>query len=288
MSRRFLVAATSVLAVAICVAFGIGNVVSSLTDWRLADVDAYWNAAMRLRNGEPLYTAFQDVNAAEVYRYAPWFAVAWVPLTFLPRTVVEIAWSIVLVGASVTVIAAVLSERSRASIAIAFLVASFLFVGAKFGNVHPLMIAALAFGAERRSGPLWIALAASLKATPILYVLVYLGRRQWWRAAATVGLTAVLVLPMFLLGIGDYTADPGMSHSLYAVSPAVFGAVAVTSVVIAAWVSWRFPRYAWLAVSVAAILTLPRYFEYELTYLLVGALPVIGLGRMIDTPRARA
>lgn len=288
MSGRFVVTATSFVVLAACIAFGAGNVARSLTDWHLADVDAYWNAAMRLRNGEPLYPPVTDVNGPDVYRYAPWFAAAWIPLTFLPRGLVEILWSAMLIGASLTLVAAMVWTRTRAGIAFACLIGSFLFVGAKGGNVHPLMIAALAFGADRRSGPLWIALATSLKATPILYVLVYLGRGQTGRAAVAIGLTAVLVLPMLLLGIGDYTTDPGSSDSLYAASPLLFAGAAVMSVAVAAWISWRHPRYAWLAVSVAVILTLPRYFEYELTYLIVGALAVNRFSRMADTPRARA
>lgn len=287
MTARWAVAGVALVVLAVCIAFGTGNVVSSITDWQFGDVDAYWNAAFRLREGEPLYPAYADVNAAHVYRYAPWFAAAWIPLTFLPRPLVEVLWAGLLIGASVAVVAAMLGSRSRAAIAFALLVGSFLIVAAKFGNVHPLMIAALAFGVDRRSGPLWIALAASLKATPILYVIVYAGRREWSKVAITIGLTVLLVAPMILLGVTDYTADPGWSQSLYAMSVPLFAAVAVASVSGAAWVAWRHPRYAWLAASVAVILTLPRYFPYELTYLFVGALPAIARRRNPDTLGAR-
>src|SRR3972149_6330968 len=49
-----------------------------------ADVAAYWEAAERIRAGEPLYVA-GAANASDLYRYAPRVAYVWGPLTFLPR-----------------------------------------------------------------------------------------------------------------------------------------------------------------------------------------------------------
>lgn len=57
-----------------------------------SDVAAYWGAAERIRAGEPLYVA-GVANASDLYRYAPWFAYAWVPLTYLPSDIVTSAWS---------------------------------------------------------------------------------------------------------------------------------------------------------------------------------------------------
>lgn len=265
----------STLVLAICVGYGIGNVVWSATAWEIPDIGAYWNAALRLREGSALYPPVADVNASEVYRYAPWFAYAWVPLTYLPRWLVDALWSIALVAASVAVVLPALALRSRAAFAFTFLIGSFLVLIASRGNVQPLMVAALAFGVERRSGPLWIALCASLKATPIVFVVVYLVRGEWMRAGVTLALTAALVLPMALFGIGDYTTDPGASHSLYAISPALFAAVAAASVLAAAYIGWRYRPWAWLAASVAVVLCLPRYFPYELTFLFVGLVPIV-------------
>lgn len=253
--------------------FGVGLVVHSFMHWEPADVEAYWSAAMRLRSGEALYPLAADVNAADVYRYAPWFAAAWVPLTYVPRHIVEVLWSASLVAASAAVAIPLVLTRSKAGVASGALLGAFLIQIASRGNVHPLMIAALAYGSGRRTGPLWIAAAASLKAVPLLYAIVYATRGEWARVAATVALTAVLVLPMLLFGVGDYTTDPGWSLSLYAISPVFFAGVAVTAIVMAIVVARARPRLAWLAVSVAAILTLPRYFLYELTFLAVAAIP---------------
>ena len=55
------------------------------TDWNFGDINAYWLAAHRLRDGEPLYLTNLSPDSYRVFRYAPWFAWAWVPLTYLPR-----------------------------------------------------------------------------------------------------------------------------------------------------------------------------------------------------------
>ena len=273
--RRPVVTGAMLLTLAICALFGIGNVVYSATAWEIPDIGAYWNAALRLREGAPLYPPVSDVNASDVYRYAPWFAAAWIPLTWLPRPVVDAAWSVALVAASAAVVLPALRARSLAVVAFTVLIGSFLVLIASRGNVQPLMVAALVFGVERRSGPLWIALCASLKATPILFVLVYVARGEWRRAAATVGLTVLLVAPMLLFELAGYTTSPGSSQSLYGTSPLLFAAVAASAVAVAAYVAWRHRPWAWLAASVAVILCLPRAFTYELTFLFVGLVPAI-------------
>ncbi len=63
------------------------------------DVAAYWNAAERLRDGQPLYVAGPP-NASDLYRYAPWFAVAWIPLTYLPHDAVVAAWVGLMIAAA--------------------------------------------------------------------------------------------------------------------------------------------------------------------------------------------
>ena len=273
-ARTVLIRGSMLLVLAVCVGYGITNVVWAATDWQLPDVDAYWGAATRLAAGEALYPPVPDVNAPDVYRYAPWFAIAWMPLTLLPRPVVDGLWSAALIAASLAVVLPVLWRRRRASTAFAALLGGFLVLIASRGNVQPLMVAALAFGVERRSGPIWIAACASLKATPIFFVMVYVIRGEWRRAALTMALTAVLVLPMLAFGIKDYPTDPGSSSSLYALSPALYWLVALSSVVVGSYIAWRHRRWAWLAAAVAVILCLPRFFPYEFTFLFVGLIPV--------------
>src|SRR2546428_14134481 len=63
------------------------------------DADAYWHAALRLREGLPLYGGPRG-DETEIYRYAPWFAFAWGPLTYLGQANAYLVWrGLLLVGA---------------------------------------------------------------------------------------------------------------------------------------------------------------------------------------------
>ena len=66
--------------------------------WPLHDMDVYLAAATRLRTGQPLYIP-GDV-AVDSFWYAPWYAVAWIPMSFLPRIVVAVGWSAMLLAAT--------------------------------------------------------------------------------------------------------------------------------------------------------------------------------------------
>lgn len=248
--------------VALVVGLGISQLILTIGDWHLRDMGAYWEAAERLRGGAALYPRLEDAEASEVYRYAPWFAWAWVPLTFLPREVAGVIWSGILLAAS----AAALSPfvRLRAWLAVAFFAPILIGISA-IGNVQPLIVAALVLGVERRSGPLWIAAAASLKAFPILLVLTYLGRREWLRAVLTFALTGMLVAPMLLYDLASYPAGAGGAMMLLE-WPVVYALVLVTAIVVSLRLSRS--RLAWLASSTTVALALPRFFVYDVTFLM--------------------
>ena len=88
------------MALAVIIAIGIFNVYMAVTHWTLSDADAYWQAGLRLRAGEPLYPTLASAEGSEIYRYAPWFAWLTVPWTYLSESVAGALWSIVLLGAS--------------------------------------------------------------------------------------------------------------------------------------------------------------------------------------------
>jgi hypothetical protein len=238
-----------------------------------ADVAAYWNAAERLRAGEPLY-APGAANASDLYRYAPWFAAAWIPLTYLPREAVTAGWvGLMLAAAALSTLP--LLRRGPGGWAAFAIFAPLQLQGAVFGNVQPLLVLLLMWGVERRGGPLWIAIGASLKAVPLLLALVYAGRGEWRRALLSTGLTALLVLPAVLFDLSGYSTSPGPNQtSLAGVSPLVFLPVAAASLVVT-WVLARTP-YAWAAAGLAMVLSLPRLLPYQLGFLLVG---LAGRGR---------
>jgi hypothetical protein len=232
-----------------------------------ADVSAYWNAAERLRAGQPLYVA-GAANASDLYRYAPWFAAAWIPLTYLSQEAVTAAWT-GLMFAAAFVSCVPLLRRGPAGWAAFSLFAPFQFEGAMYGNVQPLLVLMLLWGVERRGGPFWIALSASLKAVPLLLAVVYAARGEWRRAALAAGLTALLVAPALLFDLSGYsTASGPRQESLAGVSLFLFVPVAVAAIA-AAWFLAR-TRYGWLAGGLAMVLSLPRLLDYESAFLLVG------------------
>lgn len=251
-----------IVVTALVVGVGISQLILTVGDWDLRDAGAYWDAAVRLREGEPLYPELAETEASEVYRYAPWFAWAWVPLTYLPRPVAYAFWSVVLLAACAAALIPLF--RARAWLAIAFFLPILVGISG-IGNVQPLVIAALVLGVERRSGPFWIAIAASLKAVPILLILTYVGRGQWLRAALAVLFTAALIAPMLLYDLANYPTGAGEAAMLMQ-WPAAY--VAAVLIACTASVALAPSRFAWLTSSTAVALAAPRFFVYDVTFLM--------------------
>jgi hypothetical protein len=261
------------LAIGLLLLFAIGDIWLLRANWGFEDVRAYWEAALRVRQGLPLYGGTDDPNNYAVFRYAPWFAWMWVPLTYLPRQVAELLWGALLAGSSLAVLVALVRLRTAAAVALAVLLLPMFFSLVQVGNVQPLLVAMLAFGVSRRSGPLWIALAASIKATPILYTLIYVARREWMRLAIALVATAILLAPLLFADVSNYQTDPGASFSLWHyVSPLAWAIAAGASVLLAAWLAWRRSDWMWVAASVAVALCAPRAHPTYATFLAVGLL----------------
>ena len=253
--------------------------------WGFEDVNAYWLAAHRLREGQPLYIAGLGPDSYRVFRYAPWFAWLWVPLSYLPRELVTAAWGAVLGGASIALLAGLAQLRRPAAWALALIVTPWLLSLVQVGNIQPLVVASLAFGLTRRSGPLWIGIAASLKAAPILWALPYLAHRDWRRIAVSVAITALLVAPMLLTDLTGYTTDPGASYSLYYyVSPLAWALAAIASTLVALYLAWRRSPYVWVATAVAVMLIPPRTHVTYATFLVVGMLGGVRDRALPDSP----
>lgn len=262
--QRRVVRLARIVALAVIIGIGINHIYWSIADWHLKDMNAYWDAAVRLRDGHPLFPLAIDIEASEVYRYSPWFAWLWMPLTYLPRMVVNVGWSAILLAASAAAVSPLV--RMRAWVGVAFFLPVLIGISAG-GNAQALLIAALVLGVERRSGPVWIALAASLKLFPFLFVLTYLGRREWWRAAATTLLTILFTAPFLLYDLSWYVTDAGGAALLWRWLPLY--AVALVGAAIAS-IAYARTDYGWLASSTAVALALPRFFLYDITYLMIG------------------
>jgi hypothetical protein len=262
LARRFVAA--------VVVGLSIAWLVWTIGGLNFSDADAYRLAADRLTSGQDIYV--QASTQDEAYRYAPWFAVAWIPLAALPEQLGDLVWAAILSAATLFCVRPLARQNYLAARLLAVFGGSMLIWTVARGNVHPLVMVALIQGLDRRLGPLWVALAASLKAVPIFFVLVYVARREWWRAAAAMGITAALVLPMPFLGWEPGTVDPGESLSLYfLVSPEAWAISAVVAAGGAMFLALRRSKYVALASATAAILALPRLLLYDITYVMVGA-----------------
>lgn len=249
---------TRIAVLVISLGWGSVVVISDLPLWphQFDLTRAYVPAAERLISGDPLYPAV-DPDSAAAYRYAPWFAAVMVPLLIVPEPIMKVAWAAALLGASGAVLWRL--RGSWAGYALMGLVGAYLLRSAAYGNVQPFIVLALLLTVERRSGPVWIGLAASLKAVPLLFVLVYLGRREWARAAQAIGLTILLAAPMLLFDLASYPLAPGPGFTLLPLAP-----LAIVGAVVAAR-----SRFRWAAAAMAVIASLPRLVVYDLSFLLV-------------------
>jgi hypothetical protein len=234
------------------------------------DLDAYLLAAERLRQGQPLYPPIPEVVSQEadfLYRYAPWFAYAFVPLTYLPRTLVAVAWDLALVTATVLVVWPLVRTRTMEGIAVAVFLGGLLMEATAFANVHALMLLPLVYRLEKRDGPVWIALAASLKAFPLALVLVYLGRREWSKVGVAVGLSVLLVTPMLLFDLSHYPRESGGWLSLTE-WPVLY--VLIVGGLTLATLRYARTRWAWLLAAATMILASPRIHTPYLAGMLSG------------------
>ena len=257
------------VALAIVIGWSLSNAWYRITDWSMSDMDAYWNAAMRMREGAMLYPPLADPSAADVYRYAPWFAWAWVPLTYLPKALVSAGWSLTLILATVAALRP-LMRPTAASIGAAALIGSMLIWAASVGNVQPLMVAVLVHGIDRRSGPLWIGIAASLKAVPILYILLYVGRGEWRRVFATLVAAAILTAPLLITQLRYYPAGPGDSPGpLWASHPILLTAGLAVLAAFTIRLAAQRSSYSRLLAAGTVLAALPRITLMDLSHLTV-------------------
>ena len=252
------------VALAVIVGVGISELWFAVSQWTMTDSAAYWNAAMRLREGAPLYPVVGNVEASDVYRYAPWFAWLTIPLTYPPIWLAGAIWSLILVAGSF--VAVVPLARRGAWIQVAFFFPILIGISA-YGNVQALLVALLVWTVDRWSGPAWIGVAASLKILPILFALTYLGRGQWVRALVAVAVAAILWAPALLYDMRGYVTESGQAGLFD--NRLVFIAVAAVAIGIAAALGRT--RVGWIASATAVVLAAPRFFIYDVTYIQVGA-----------------
>jgi hypothetical protein len=270
MSARLVRRLPRILVMAVLIGYLGYTLASWFLAWNPADAGAYYDAAVRLTHGAPLYPTMNP-EAHEVYRYAPWFAAAWIPLTALPRDLALHLWSLAMLGCSVAAVWPLLRRPTWPRVALAALAGQTLVETAMFGNAHPLVVALLVWAVGRRSFPVWVGVAASIKFVPLAFALVWAGRREWAKASVAVAVAGVLFAPMLLFDLSNYVTDPGSGLlSLYSVSPVLWLGGALVALGATVWLSVGGSRYAWVAAALLMFLGPPRVVLSYLAFLLVG------------------
>lgn len=245
--------------------FVIG-VITAVGNWHLTDLKAYLAAAQLMADGgNPFDVLLVERGLPYYYHYSPWFAALFVPVSGLPVELVRIGWSIILLAASAAALAPLLRVYGLAALPLAGLTAFLLTNLVAEGNVQPLLLAGLVWSLERRAGPVAIGVAASLKLVPILFVLVYVGRGQWWRAVAACVVAAALLAPTLLYEVPATATETG-GTGLFSTQPVLWALSALAAVAAAVWLART--RYGWLAAATATVLALPRLLIFDVTNLL--------------------
>jgi hypothetical protein len=263
--------------VAMAIALGwLGYTLASwFLAWNPADAGAYYSAAHRLLAGQPLYPA-TNPEAHEVYRYAPWFAVLWIPLTAFPEPVVAHAWSLLMLGCAAVAAWPLISRGTPAAVTLGALLGAFLAETAMFGNAHPLVVALLVRTIRHPTAPVWVGVASSLKLVPLAFALIWAGRGEWWKVLLAVGAAALLFLPALLFDLSGYVTSPGTGLlSLYAVSPVLWLVVAGVNAAVAVYLAVRRSTWAWLAVAILMFFGPPRVTTSYLSFVLVAVVAML-------------
>lgn len=257
------------IALAILLGVPLSQVLAYTLEFYPRDMASYvWAGEAWRTTGNPYTAAPVIIDDNPIYRYAPWFAIPWIGLSLLPEQVLELGWTAAMVCCAVLAVIPLFGGYGVRAIPVGGFFLGWLTAIGLNGNVQPALVALLAWGVQRRWGPVAIALAASLKAVPILYVIVYAGRGEWGKVGWTIGLTIALVAPMLLFEIPPLNLAAGESYSLFGISPPVWGVVAAACAM--AGLAAARTRYAWLTTGVAVLMALPRAFIYDITFMLPG------------------
>lgn len=244
---------------------GIGTLILHLTGDPLADVRAYYDAATRLNQGQPLYAQAVTTNEAEFYRYPPLLAILFRPLATLPYAAAAAIWEVIVLG-SLALTFVVLRPDPRRLLGFGMLALPILW-SASIGQAQVPVTLLLAIGS-----PWSIALAAHLKVFPALVAVWWVGRRDWRSLAIFGGCFVGLGIVQLVLEPAGSLAYPSVFNlgqvgevrniSPYATSPILWAALVIVGGLIALRLGPT--RWGWAAAVAFSVLASPRLLVYQL------------------------
>lgn len=236
----------------------------------MADARAYYDAATRLNQGQPLYPAGADPNVADFYRYPPLLAIVLRPLALLPYWAFALLWEAIVV-ASLALLIRHLGVRSQRTWVAIGLLGIPIGWALSIGQAQVPLTLLLAIGQ-----PWSIALATNLKLFPALAALWWIGRRDYEATIAFALWTGLLAIGQWILepaGTASFFRTVGLSEvgdvrniSPYAISPQLWVVLLVVGAAVT--LAAARTRWGWPIAAALATLSPPRLLVYGLTSLL--------------------
>lgn len=264
-AARLLAVAAAAVGAALLLGIGLTQPPPHQPDWM-----AYRGAADRLLAGQPLYppTSPDDPLA---YRYAPWFAFAFIPFALLGSTGTMLWFTLLTVAALYTVVAT-FRLGGHAGLVLGLIALPSL--GAvPGGNAGVLMMAVLI---ATRMHPLAVGAAGSLKIYPLLLVIGYVAERRWRDVILAIGIAVLLWAPALAFDLSGYVSSPGGGGiSVYAIHPFLWVAQDAILLVVVGWLAARGSPWTWLALAAAVPLIPPRTFLVGAGYFTAAALRMV-------------
>ena len=236
-----------------------------------SDEHAYWLAARRLIEGQPLYDPSASIVTPYTYLYPPPLAQVLVPVAaIVPSWLFSAGWTVLMLLALWWLAG---RDLVRTLALVAFVPVAVEFW---FRNVHLFLAVLAVLGLRRWSG--WLAIGAAIKVSPGLGIPYLALRGEWRRAgiATAVGLVAlvisVLLTPSAWAAYLDFVrnTDPFQQSAFVAVSLPVRLVLALAMVGIASRL-----RAPWSELVLVGAMTvaLPSLWFTGLS-LLVAAVPL--------------
>jgi hypothetical protein len=236
----------------------------------LADAHAYYEAAQRLNNGQPLYPPGIDPSGNHIYLYPPLFAIALRPLALLSYEGFALIWELIVIGSLIALLR-YLGVRRRATWLGLGLLGVPIGWAVTVAQAHVPMTYLLALGQ-----PWSIAIAANLKLTPVFIAIWWLGRRDYQSFFAFVVYCALFVVAQLVLDFQDSVAyfqrigfdQLGQVRNIspYVQSPVLWVVLLLAGALVT--LALARTRWGWAAAVFLATLAPPRLLIYMLTGLM--------------------